>query len=204
VPLTKPCRFAFFHVGLRFLGREEFTALKLPEGPLDFFGYLGLVVTEPLLFEVQYSQSPLDDFIRVLVGTRLDSLGDQFFMFRSKGDRHTRLTVIVVIVAASAHHGNARGGGAVVVAGSTTSGADGNVSTVPLPGGFNFLFSGIGVFYPDHTPTQRVGIVPDIVVTPTIEGIRVGRDEVLEAAILHLERTSKHPPVIRPQVVSPD
>ena len=72
--------------------------------------------------------------------------------------------------------------GAVVV-GSTTAGADGNVSTIPLPGGRRSLISGIGVFYPDKRPTQRVGILPDVVVTPTIAGIRAGRDEVLEAAI---------------------
>jgi len=45
------------------------------------------------------------------------------------------------------------------------------------------MISGIGVFYPDHRPTQRVGIVPDLVVRPTIAGIRAGRDEVLEAGI---------------------
>lgn len=72
--------------------------------------------------------------------------------------------------------------GAVVV-GSTTAGADGNVSTIVLPGGYMSYISGLGVFYPDKTPTQRVGIVPDIVVTPTIEGIRAGRDELVEAAM---------------------
>jgi C-terminal processing protease CtpA/Prc len=75
-----------------------------------------------------------------------------------------------------------RAAGAIIV-GSTTAGADGNVSTVPLPGGLSSLFSGIGVFYPDHTPTQRVGIVPDIVVESTIAGIGAGRDEVLDEAI---------------------
>jgi hypothetical protein len=88
--------------------------------------------------------------------------------------------------------------GAIVV-GSTTAGADGNVSTVPLPGGLTSLFSGIGVFYPDHRPTQRVGIVPDIVVTPTIEGIRAGRDEVLERAF-HLIQM---PPRGRPGTTPP-
>jgi hypothetical protein len=72
--------------------------------------------------------------------------------------------------------------GAVVI-GSTTAGADGNVSQIPLPGGLSTMISGIGVFYPDKTPTQRVGIVPDIVVKPTIAGVREGRDEVLEAAL---------------------
>jgi C-terminal processing protease CtpA/Prc len=72
--------------------------------------------------------------------------------------------------------------GAIVI-GSTTAGADGNVSTVSLPGGLSSYISGIGVFYPDNRPTQRVGIIPDLVVTPTIAGIQAGRDELLEAAI---------------------
>jgi hypothetical protein len=76
-----------------------------------------------------------------------------------------------------------RAGPRATVVGSTTAGADGNVSAIPLPGGLRTMFSGIGVFYPDKRPTQRVGIVPDVVVTPTIAGIRESRDEVLEEAI---------------------
>lgn len=72
--------------------------------------------------------------------------------------------------------------GALVV-GSTTAGADGNVSSIRLPGGLYTMISGIGIFYPDRTPTQQIGIVPDLVVRPTIEGIRTRHDEVLEAAI---------------------
>ena len=70
-----------------------------------------------------------------------------------------------------------------VVVGSTTEGADGNVSQIPLPGNLKVMISGIGVFYPDKTPTQRVGIVPDVFVSPTIEGVREGRDEILEEAL---------------------
>jgi C-terminal processing protease CtpA/Prc len=69
------------------------------------------------------------------------------------------------------------------VIGSQTAGADGNISLISLPGGISTYFSGIGVFYPDGRPTQRVGIVPDVVVKPTIQGVRDGRDEVLEAAL---------------------
>jgi C-terminal processing protease CtpA/Prc len=72
------------------------------------------------------------------------------------------------------------------VIGSTTAGADGNVSQIPLPGGLNSMISGIGVFYPDKRPTQRVGIVPDIEVKPTIAGIRAGRDELLDAAMAEI------------------
>lgn len=70
-----------------------------------------------------------------------------------------------------------------VVIGSTTSGADGNVSNLYLPGNISTSFSGLGVYYPNGEETQRVGIVPDIVVKPTIKGIRKGQDEVLVKAI---------------------
>ena len=72
------------------------------------------------------------------------------------------------------------------VVGSTTAGADGNVSAIPLPGGLRSMISGIGVFYPDKKPTQRVGIIPDIEAKPTLQGIRSGRDEVLEVALRHI------------------
>lgn len=83
-----------------------------------------------------------------------------------------------------------RAAGALIV-GSTTAGADGNVSRIPLPGGVFSMISGIGVFYPDMRPTQRIGIVPDVEVRPTIAGIKAGRDEVLEAAIAHALQTAE-------------
>jgi C-terminal processing protease CtpA/Prc len=70
-----------------------------------------------------------------------------------------------------------------LVLGSTTAGADGNVSLFSLPGGIHTMITGIGVYYPDGGETQRVGIVPDVMVKPTIDGIREGRDELMEAAI---------------------
>ena len=45
------------------------------------------------------------------------------------------------------------------------------------------MISGLGVYYPDGRETQRVGIVPDVVVQPTIAGVQAGRDEVLERAV---------------------
>ncbi|PVH23953.1 S41 family peptidase [Sphingobacterium corticibacter] len=76
-----------------------------------------------------------------------------------------------------------RAGKNTTIIGSTTAGADGNVSIIDLPGGLRTMISGIGVYYPDGTETQRVGIVPDIEVKPTINGIKAGRDELLEKAI---------------------
>ncbi len=72
--------------------------------------------------------------------------------------------------------------GAVVI-GSTTAGADGNVSQFSLPGGISTMISGIGIYYPDGRETQRIGIVPDIVMTPTIKGIKEGKDELLDKAL---------------------
>jgi bifunctional DNA-binding transcriptional regulator/antitoxin component of YhaV-PrlF toxin-antitoxin module len=69
------------------------------------------------------------------------------------------------------------------VIGSTTAGADGNVSRIVLPGGMSTMISGIGVYYPDGTETQRIGIVPDIEAKPTIQGVKDKKDELLEMAI---------------------
>ena len=80
--------------------------------------------------------------------------------------------------------------GALVI-GSTTAGADGNVSQFYLPGGISTMISGIGVYYPDGTETQRIGIVPDVEVMPTIQGIKEGRDEVLEKAIESIHSHNK-------------
>lgn len=76
-----------------------------------------------------------------------------------------------------------RSGKKTTVIGSTTAGADGNVSRISLPGGLRTMISGIGVYYPDGTETQRIGIIPDIEVLPTIKGVKEGRDELLEKAI---------------------
>ncbi|MBE9585276.1 peptidase S41 [Mucilaginibacter sp. JRF] len=71
----------------------------------------------------------------------------------------------------------------VTVIGSRTAGADGNISNFPLPGALGSTISGIGVYYPDGTETQRVGVKIDVPVKPTIKGIREGRDELLEKAV---------------------
>lgn len=74
------------------------------------------------------------------------------------------------------------------VFGSTTAGADGNVSQFTLPGGITTLFSGIGVFYADGTPTQRIGIRPDVTVKPTVESIREGKDIVMQEALKWIKK----------------
>jgi len=69
------------------------------------------------------------------------------------------------------------------VMGSCSAGANGNISKLELPGGIQTMFSGIGIYFPDGRNTQRIGIIPDIYVCPTVNGLREGRDEVLEKAL---------------------
>jgi C-terminal processing protease CtpA/Prc len=49
-------------------------------------------------------------------------------------------------------------------------------------------FTGQSMRLRDGSRLQRVGIVPDVEVEPTLAGIRAGRDEVLERAVEVLDR----------------
>ncbi|HEY8174515.1 MAG TPA: S41 family peptidase [Gemmatimonadaceae bacterium] len=74
------------------------------------------------------------------------------------------------------------------IVGSPTMGANGDVTTVALVGGMYATFTGHDVRHADGRQLQRVGLQPDVVVRPTLAGIRAGRDEVLERAIELLAR----------------
>ena len=79
-------------------------------------------------------------------------------------------------------------GAAISFVGSPTEGANGDVTTVVLPGGITVGFTGHDVRHADGRQLQRVGLVPDVLVRPTIAGLRAGRDEVLERALQFLGR----------------
>lgn len=105
---------------------------------------------------------------------------------KSKDTYHGKLIVIVNELSQSQAEYTAmafRAGNNTTIIGSTTAGADGNISKILLPGGLSTTISGIGVYYPNGEETQRVGIVPDIEVKPTIEGIKNGKDELVEKAV---------------------
>lgn len=70
-----------------------------------------------------------------------------------------------------------------IVLGRPSAGADGDRRHFTLPGNIETTMSGLGVYYPDKKPVQRIGVQPDIYMDPTIEGIREGRDEFIEKAI---------------------
>ncbi len=71
--------------------------------------------------------------------------------------------------------------------GSPSAGANGNVTNTTVPGGIAISFSGFEVLHADGRQLQRIGLQPDVPVTPTVAGIRAGRDEVLERALAYVK-----------------
>lgn len=69
------------------------------------------------------------------------------------------------------------------VIGTNTAGANGNVIYIPLPGHLRASFSSVGVAYPNGEILQKQGIKLDHIVKPTLEGIKQGKDELLEYAV---------------------
>src|SRR5579884_3573030 len=70
--------------------------------------------------------------------------------------------------------------------GTPSAGADGETSNFILPGGITVTFSGQDVRHGNSGKLQRLGLQPNVLVAPTVTGIRHGRDEVLEKAIEYL------------------
>jgi carboxyl-terminal processing protease len=99
-------------------------------------------------------------------------VGKVVLLFNETSQSHAEFTLMALQTAPD-----------VISVGSQTAGADGNVSSIIFPGNYKTYMTGIGVYYPDGRETQRVGIVPDIEVKPTIKGIKLKKDEVLEKAI---------------------
>jgi C-terminal processing protease CtpA/Prc len=78
-----------------------------------------------------------------------------------------------------------------IFVGTPTTGANGDVSFIRLPGGLSVSFTGHDVRHADGTQLQRRGIQPDVVVAPTLAGMRSGRDEVLEAGLREARRPAR-------------
>ena len=81
--------------------------------------------------------------------------------------------------------------GKSLLIGNSTAGADGNVSIAYLPGQIKVYFTGLGIYYQGFKQTQRVGILPDIRLIPTLNGIKQNNDEVLDFAIDQAKELTK-------------
>ena len=63
--------------------------------------------------------------------------------------------------------------------GSPTMGANGDVTSFTIPGNIGITLTGHDVRHADGRQLERVGLEPEVAVTPTIAGIRSGRPALL-------------------------
>jgi len=69
------------------------------------------------------------------------------------------------------------------IVGQPTSGTNGNINLVSMPGGYRFFYSGMLVKNPDGSKHHLNGVIPDVMVKNTILGLQKGKDEILDEAI---------------------
>jgi C-terminal processing protease CtpA/Prc len=69
------------------------------------------------------------------------------------------------------------------IIGQPTAGTNGNINPFRLHGGYNISWTGLKVLKHDGSQHHGIGILPNIYVEKTIEGVKQGRDEFLEKAI---------------------
>lgn len=69
------------------------------------------------------------------------------------------------------------------IVGQPTAGAGGDFNRMVLPGNFDFRWTGVRVLGRDGSNRHLVGVLPTVPADRTIQGIRSGRDELLDRAI---------------------
>ncbi len=78
-----------------------------------------------------------------------------------------------------------------ITIGSQSAGADGNISKFYVASGSTRRIFRLGWYYPDGWVVNRQGVKIDHEVRPTLEGVREGRDEVLETALNLIEANTE-------------
>jgi C-terminal processing protease CtpA/Prc len=106
-------------------------------------------------------------------------LGDKKIIFLIDGS---------AISYAESYMGYVEGYNLGTIIGQPTAGTNGNVNPVRLAGGIVVRWTGMKVLKHDGSQHHGIGILPDVYVTRTIEGVRDGRDEFLEKAFELIEK----------------
>ena len=181
------------YITLETIKREDIDNIKKTFGDntkgiiIDIRNYPSMFVPFLLGSYFVSEDTPFAKFSRVNINNPGEfSLMKEIVITKSENTYKGKLVVLVNEESISQSEYTAmafQAGRNTTIIGSQTAGADGNVSVIELPGGLSTGISGVGIYYPDGRETQRIGIVPDIEVKPTIQGIREGRDELLEKAI---------------------
>lgn len=195
-------RFLSKDVGYIYLGNIK--ASLLPRIFKTFANTKGIVIdirnypSESVVFSMsEYLLGEEKEFVKFNAGS-IDYPGFFRWMGRpkigSKKDNNYKGKIVILVNDITQSHAEytamaLRTADNAIMIGSTTAAADGNVSSILLPGNLTTRITGIGVFYPDGRETQRVGILLDEVVKPSIKGIKEGLDELLERAISIINQT---------------
>ncbi len=73
------------------------------------------------------------------------------------------------------------------IVGTATAGTNGNVADIALPGGYRLTFTCVRVLQCDGSQFHGRGVLPTLVVPPTLDAVRAGRDVQLEQAIAYAQ-----------------
>ncbi len=106
--------------------------------------------------------------------TKEPHLGDKNVVFITDGR---------AISYAESYMGFIEGYDLATIVGQPTAGTNGNVNSFELPGGIRITWTGMKVVKHDGSQQHAIGILPDIYVDKTIEGVKAGKDEFLDKAI---------------------
>lgn len=101
-------------------------------------------------------------------------LGDKKIVFITNGR---------AISYAESYMGFIRGYNLATIVGQPTAGTNGNALSFGLLGGYSISWTGMKVVKHDGSQLYAIGILPDIYVAKTIEGVKAGEDEFLNKAI---------------------
>ena len=69
------------------------------------------------------------------------------------------------------------------IVGQPTAGTNGNINPFTLLGNYTISWTGMKVVKHDGSQLHAKGIIPDIYVNKTIDGVKSGKDEFLEKAM---------------------
>ena len=101
-------------------------------------------------------------------------LGDKQIIFITDGR---------AISYAESFMGYIEGYGLAAIVGQPTAGTNGNINPFKLPGGYGLNWTGMKVTKHDGSQHHAIGVIPDIYVSKTIEGVKAGKDEFLVKAL---------------------
>lgn len=125
----------------------------------------------------------------------VDQTRDFYQLIKPAPPRYAKPVVVVIdarAISQAEHTGlYLRAAGHARFVGQPTMGANGDVTGFFLPGGIRANFTGQAVEHPDGTQLQRVGLIPDVPVAPTLRGVRAGDDELLSAGLREALRLAR-------------